>query len=661
MTRRLRPIATTSVEIDDSFWSPRVETNRTVTLRHQYAMLERTGRLENFRNAARGEGEFQGRYYNDSDVYKWLEAACHALATVDDPDLRETVREVAELVEAAQEDDGYLNTYFTLAVPREKRWTNSMMHELYCAGHFFEAAVAHRHATGEERLLDVARRLADHVDEVFGPDGKKGVPGHEEIELALVKLYRLTDEERYLDLARFFIDRRGREDSSMRRELEDIRSIAGALYNPDGVDTREIYRSHMLDEDGEYDGRYAQDHRPVREQEAVVGHAVRATYLYAGMADVAAETGDESLRRAVERLWRNMTTKRMYVTGGIGSTYENEGFTDDYDLPNETAYAETCAAIGNAFWNHRMLQLTGHGRYADLVERVLYNGFLSGVSLDGEGFRYTNPLESDGERHPLRDIDPGRYDQERFAFAHQGWFETACCPSNVVRLLSSLHTYVYMRGEDALAVNLYVGGRGTTTIDGTEVTVSQETDYPWEGRVDLELHADEPTPFELALRVPGWCEDATIEVNGERVGAEETDGYARVERTWADGDEVALELEMPVRQVEAHPDVPQTATKVALRRGPLVYCVEETDNATALHKLRVPADASFDAEFDPDALDGMTVLEGSVPVPDASTWGDDLYRTRRETPDRSVRATAVPYYAWGQRDVGAMRVWLHAA
>jgi len=458
------PLPPSAVDVRDSFWSPRIETIREVTLDAVYENLESTGRIDNFRIAAgEASGEFSGRYYNDSDVYKWLEGACYALADEDDAELRERVEHVVDAIQGAQADDGYLNTYFQLVEP-EHRWTNLHgMHELYCAGHLFEAAVAHYRATDERRLLDVARRLADHVDETFGPDAKQGYPGHEEIELALAKLYRATDEERYLELARYFLDERGREPSRFEWEIEHTEEIGGHAYD------------HLVDEDGTYDAAHLQDHAPVTDQETAEGHAVRATYLYCGMADVAIETGDRELVDALERLWRNVTQRRSYVPGGIGSSPDGERFTADYDLPNETSYAETCAALGCVRWNRRMLQLAGEGRFGDVLERTLYNAVLAGVSLSGDRFFYDQPLEVNGDGHALEDRSERRFDNER-----QPWFPTACCPTNVPRLLLSLGRYVYQRRVDPneLYVALYVGNEAETSFEGVDVTVSQETEYP---------------------------------------------------------------------------------------------------------------------------------------------------------------------------------------
>ncbi|QLC34802.1 glycoside hydrolase family 127 protein (plasmid) [Halarchaeum sp. CBA1220] len=631
---RLDPVPLTDVSIDDGFWNDRLETNREVTLEHQYDRLgERS--LENFRRVRDGKtGGFQGMWFEDSDTYKWLEAASYVLATRDDPELAERVEEVIELVAAAQEEDGYLNTYFTLEEP-EKRWTNlHMMHELYCAGHLFEAAVAHYRATGEESLLAVATDFADHIDGVFGtgPDDLDGVPGHEGIELALVKLYRVTDEERYLDLAQYFVDRRGREDSRLEWETAHPEETGGDVP-PD-----------IFLDDGEWDGSYAQAHEPVREQETVDGHAVRAMYLYSGVADLVAETGEDDLYRTLETLWTNMTTKRMYVTGGIGSESAHEGFTVDYDLRNRTAYAETCAAIGSVFWNHRMFQLTGETRFYDVLERALYNGVLAGVSLDGTSFFYENPLESLGHHH------------------RAGWFQCACCPPNVARLFASLGEYVYAQGpDDDVYVTLYVGGDADLSVDGADVTLTQETDYPWGDSTTVGIETETPVETALHLRVPEWCADVTASVNGERVEADAEDGFVVVERAWTDGDSVTLDFDLPVRRLAAHPDVPDDADRVAFQRGPLVYCVEETDlDGVAPSHLRVDPGSAVETREETDLLDGVVTIEGDARAVSTEGWEGALYREYDDLADDESAATltAIPYYGWDNREEGRMRVWL---
>ncbi len=621
------------VEIDDEFWTPRRERNRDVTIDYQYEQLEESGTLENFRRVAAGKsGGFQGMWFQDSDAYKWIEGASYVLAQRDDPVLAERVDEVVSLIAEAQGEDGYLNTYFSLVEP-ESRWTNlHMMHELYCAGHLIEAAVAHYRATGTETLLDVAIDFADLIDDVFG-DEIQGVPGHEEIELALVKLYRVTGTRRYLDLAAYFIDLRGKDDR-LAWEIDNPETLGGAEYGDGSIipDARSVFTR----EDGTYDGRYAQAHKPLREQETVDGHSVRAMYLYAAATDLALETGEDELIEAIERLWTNMTTKRMYVTGGLGPEAAHEGFTTDYDLRND-AYAETCAAIGSIFWNQRLFELTGEAKYADLIERTLYNGFLAGISLDGTAFFYENPLESDGDHH------------------RKGWFDCACCPPNAARLFASLGDYVYSRRESALYVNQYVGSTVTTTVDGTTIDLSQDSALPWSGEVTIDVDADGAS-VPLRLRIPAWAESPTVTVNGETVDVP-TDGYLELERAWTD-DRIELTFEQTVTQLKAHPAVKADAGRVALKRGPLVYCLEAVDNDRPLHQYEDPSPVS--TEHRPELLEGVTVIEGAASVPDRDGWDDDLYRPVSETARERIDVTAVPYYAWDNRAPGAMRVWIRS-
>ncbi|WP_123538645.1 glycoside hydrolase family 127 protein [Halosimplex salinum] len=634
-------IDVSDVTVDDEFWSPWIDRNRDVTVEYQYEQLEASGTLENFRRAADGtEGGFQGMWFQDTDAYKWIEAASYELAKADDPDLRERVEEVIDLIAAAQKDSGYLDTYFQLVEPGNE-WTNlNIMHELYCAGHLIEAAVAHHEATGDRSLLDVAVDFADHVDDVFG-DEIDGVPGHEGIELALVRLYRVTDEERYLDLAEYFVDRRGHDDR-LQWELEHSEEIGGSSWDDGALIPADGGGSLFLDEDGEYVGTYAQAHAPVREQEAVEGHAVRAMYLYAGVTDLVAERGDEALRAALDRLWANMTEKRLYVTGGIGPEYDHEGFTEDYDLPNETAYAETCAAIGSVFWNQRLFELTTDAKYADLIERTLYNGFLAGVGLDGERFFYVNPLASSGDHH------------------RSGWFTCACCPPNAARLFASLGQYCYSTTGGELYVTQYVGSTLETTVDGTEVELDQSSALPWEGRVEIEVDAAGAVP--VNLRIPAWSEDATVTVDGEEVshGGKEVShdgtGYVRIERDWS-GEDIELRLEMESELVTAHPAVEADAGRVAVRRGPLVYCAEAVDNDRPLHQYSVPDDAAIETDGADARLDGATALEADATVPFLDGWEGSLYRPVEETAEEETRLRLVPYYAWDNREAGAMQVW----
>lgn len=635
--KRLEPFETPKVKIDDKFWTPRLHTNREVTLGHIYEQLEKAGYVDNFRKAAgTKEGEFQGLLFNDEGVYKWVEAASYVLGKHDDPKLESQVSEIISIIADAQEEDGYLNTYFILREP-DKKWTNlGMMSELYCAGHLIQAATAHYRATGKESLLKVARKLADHIDNVFGPDKKVGYPGHPEIELALVDLYRVTKEERYLKLAQFFVNQRGQENSPFKKELENPESIAGR-------ETLKFFQSLYI-ESGEYTGRYAQDHRPVREQSEAVGHAVRAMYLYCGMADITLETGEQELIQALERIWQNMTRKRMYITGGIGSSSKGESFTSDYDLPNRDAYAETCAAIGSVMWNHRMLQLTGEARFADMMERVLYNGLLSGVSIDGTKFFYVNPLASDGDHH------------------RQGWFECACCPPNIARLLASLENYIYLKNDNSIFVNLYISSTGETTLNGNTITVKQETEYPWNGTVKIDISVETPSKFTMNLRIPDWCRNATLEVNGSVMDVEKNvqNGYVKIDRTWNDGDHIELVLPMPVEQIKAHPTVRSDVGQIALQRGPLIYCLEEVDNPRPLHQISLPPDFSVDTAFEPELLGGVVTIKGEGQAPNFEDWDEKLYQRANETSTRQIEFKAIPYYAWDNREHGEMRVWIQS-
>ncbi|NSW54532.1 MAG: glycoside hydrolase family 127 protein [Armatimonadetes bacterium] len=614
----MEPVSFDKVTVRDPFWAPRMEINRTTTLALEYRQMKDTGRIDVFRLDWTEGKEPRPHQFWDSDVAKWVEAASYSLATHPDPELERLLDETIELIAGAQQPDGYLNTYFTLVEP-ENRWKNLRdMHELYCAGHLMEAAVAHFRATGKRTLLDVMIRYADYIDSVFGegPGKRYGAPGHEEIELALVKLYHVTGQERYLRLAEFFLNQRGLKPSvfQMERPGEEYRPELG----------------------------YHQDHLPVREQTTAEGHAVRAMYLYSAMADVAAETGDAGLLKACETLWQNVTSRRMYVTGGVGSSAHGERFTDDYDLPNETAYAETCAAIGLVFWAHRMLQLSGDSRYADVMERALYNGTVSGLSLDGTKFFYVNPLESAGGHH------------------RQDWFGCACCPPNIARMVASLGGYVYSISGNALWVHLYVAGSGQMEIGGHAVTVEQESDYPWDGKITLRVKPDSPALFALHLRIPDWCEGAaTLHVDGAPVvlGDCMNKGYACIEREWTGNETVTLMLPMPVLRLRANPAVRHDAGLVALQRGPVLFCVERADNPAEVHRLSLPDDAQFEVEFVEDLLGGVVVLRAVGLLDEDAGWQDVLYAPVPVS-TKPLTITAIPYCVWDNREPGPMRVWL---
>lgn len=593
-SKPLSEVPFTQVRFHDQFWAPRLETNRTVTIPHCFKMCETTGRIDNFAKAAGlMPGEFRGIYYDDSDVYKAIEGASYSLATHPDPALDKYLDDLIAKIAAAQRPDGYLNTFYTLT-GLDQRYTKPWeRHELYCAGHLFEAAVAHHRATGKTTLLAVATKFADHLATVFGPGLRHDVPGHEEIELALVKLSADTGNPKYRDLAAFFLSSRG---------------------NPDG--RLKLY------------GAYYQDHTPVLNQSTPTGHAVRQMYLLCGVTDLAAT--EPVYVPTLDRMWHSLVDKRMYVTGGIGARHQGEAFGDDYELPNDTAYNETCAAIGNALWQHRMNLLHADAKYADVMERILYNGMLSGVSLTGDRFFYVNPLASAGRHH------------------RQEWYGTACCPVNLVRFLPSLPGYVYATAPDALYVNLYAASEGEVRIDDQAVKVAQETRYPWDGLIALVLRPQQPAEFSLNLRIPDWCPDPRITVNDKPVSVTMTNGYARLTRPWGAADVVKLDLHLQPRRVHADPHVAADAGRVAVQYGPVVYCAEGVDHpGLRLSSIYLPPDAKLTPEFRQDLLNGVTVIRAKARALTADSGVP-----------RDVDLTLVPYYAWDHRAPGEMAVWI---
>jgi uncharacterized protein len=655
---KLSEISLRQVRIEDGFWSPRIEVNRSHSLDYQLRQCLETGRIRNFEIAAGlAQGEFQGRFYNDSDVYKWLEAASYSLATHPDESLEKKVDGVIATVAAAQEKDGYLNTFFQLSYPKGK-WTNlALLHELYNAGHLIEAAVAHYEATGKKTLLDVAIRFADHIDSIFGPGKRDGTSGHEEVELALVKLYHATGERRYLQLAAFFLNQRGQKPSYFEKEYARLDPLFTFEFKGERINFRTLNERRFLGDPKKFDTSYCQDHLPVRQQSEVVGHAVRAMYLYSGMADVAYETGDQGLLDALNRLHENVTLKRMYVTGGIGPSKYNEGFTTDYDLPNDTAYQETCASVGMVFWNYRMLKLTGDGRYADVMEQSLYNCALAGVSLSGDRFFYINPLYSSGvEKEDLK------LELNRFSFKRQAWFGTACCPVNLARLFPSLGKYIYSQSLDGLWVNLYVGGSVSTQLaNGAKVDLRQASRYPWEGKIHVDVRVATPQDFSLHLRIPGWASDATVQLNGSPVHFEVVNGYASLNRRWANGDTIDLLLPMEIQLLEANPQVVQDRGKVTLRRGPLIYCLEQIDQSKDLDEIVLPMSAKLESRFEPQLLNGVATIVGQGQLTSSPSWHTQLYRPSVSTPSQTVPIKAIPYYAWANRQQGKMTVWIQSS
>ena len=624
--KKIRPIEHENVMFNDKFWSPRIEINRSKTIPFQYEQCKLTGRFEALKLKWKPGDKDEPHPFWDSDVAKWIESASYSLSTQYDPELDDLIDSVIGLIASAQHSDGYLNTYFTVVKPGE-RWTDLRdAHELYCAGHLIEAGVAHYESTKKHSLINIVCKYADYIDQVFGkePDKLRGYPGHEEIELALVKLYRVTGNERYLKLSAFFVEERGQEPHYFDLE-EQKRGNAGYFG-----DIAHYFRDRK---------EYNQSHLPVKKQTEAKGHSVRAMYLYSAMADLAYERGDTELQKACERLWDNVTTKKMYITGGIGSKGGNEGFSDDYHLPNQS-YAETCAAVGMVFWNHRMLQLDCDRKYADLLEQTLYNGVLGGVSLDGKRFFYANPLASNGDNHRKK------------------WYGIACCPPNVARLLASLGQYFYSYDDEHIIVHLYAESRSNLEIKNQSVQVEQKTHYPWDGNISLTLHLDQPLEFGLKLRIPGWCEEAIVKVNGKPVENGDLDkGYLTINRRWENGDKVEMVLKMSVQKRFPHPNIAENAGCVALQRGPILYCMEGTDHHTALHKIFLPKEGELVSKYDDALLNGVTFIEGEGFCLDNSSWQNSLYSHERPT-FKPVKIRLVPYYSWDNREPGDMQVWI---
>ena len=627
--RRYTPVQFTDVQIQGEFWRERLETVLTRTIPSQYEQLRQHGILESLKvpkpppplRISVGEHGLTTQVFWDSDVGKWIEAASYALSHRRDPAIEARIDEIAEWLAAAQLPDGYLNCWYLTREP-ERRWTNLRdMHELYCAGHLLEGAIAYHKATGRKRLLDIMCRYVDHIVDTFGRGAgqKRGYCGHPEIELALVKLYHATGQRKYLDQAAYFVDERGRQPP----HYFDVEAVARG-------DDPKRYWFHTHE--------YSQSHLPVREQVKVVGHAVRAMYLYTAMADLAADLGDGALQRACEVLWRDVTSKRMYITGGLGPSESNEGFTKDYDLPNGTAYAETCASVASVFWAQRMLNLDCDGIYADALETALYNGALSGLSRDGVHYFYQNVLESDGSH------------------VRWAWHPCPCCTMNVARLVASIGGHYYSTAADALAVHLYGGNTAKVTVGGRAVQIRQTADYPWSGKVRIEIDPAGPTPFTLKLRIPGWARSHALRVNGEAVPATPSRGYADLERTWQTGDVVELDLPMPVERIHAHPSVSSDVGRVSLKRGPLVYCVEEIDHPDApVASIRLPRGAQASVVPRPDLLSGIVTIVADARKVVASEG--ELYRAGPYATEAAT-LTAVPYYVWNNRGPNRMLVWL---
>lgn len=574
------------VKINDSFWSTILHKHITATIPVCIDQIEnQTGRIQNFENAAKRQGEHSGIYFDDSDVYKALEGIAYTLVNNPDPALEQKADEWIDKFAAAQEPDGYINTYYTLT-GLENRWTNMVKHEMYCAGHMMEAAVAYYKATGKRKLLDVSEKMAQHMMSIFGPGKRHWVPGHEEIELALVKLYQVTGKQEYLDFSDWLLNERGHG------------------YGSTGGN-------------GDWNADYFQDNMPVKEMSSITGHAVRSMYLYCGMADVAALKGDTAYIAALHRLWDDVVLRNMYITGGIGSSADNEGFTEDYDLPNLEAYCETCASVGMVLWNWRMNQFTGNTKYIDVLERSLYNGVLAGISAEGDRFFYVNPLESKGDHH------------------RQAWYGCACCPSQVSRFIPSIGNYIYGLSKDIIWVNLYIGNEAVLPTSQGDIPVSIQTNMPWGGEVKMTINKS--YNGEIRLRIPEWTTSYQLQVNGKEVKASIEKGYAALNRNWKAGEEISLNMAVETKMVAADPRVKADEGKRAVMRGPLVFCAEEVDNKQSYDKMELNNNSQFAESYNANLLNGIEQIQVQT--------GNTSF-------------SLIPYYAWDNREAGRMKVWL---
>ncbi len=637
-------VSFTQVKLTDKFWLPKIETNRTVTIPASFERCENTGRVKNFTMAAEKTGKFCTTFpFDDTDIYKTIEGASFSLAVHPDAKLERYIDSLIVLIAKAQEPDGYLYTARTIdpanphAWAGNQRWVKEreLSHELYNAGHLYEAAAAHFMATKKRNLFDIALKNADLVCSVFGPGKLHVAPGHEIVEMGLVKLYRLTGKKEYLATAKFFIDERGH-------------------YAGYDAKSKDPWKS----------GSYWQDDKPVALQDEAVGHAVRAGYLYAAVADVAALTGDDSLLHAIDRIWDNMVSKKIYVQGSIGAKGDGERFGGNYELPNETAYNETCAAIANVYWNYRMFLLHGDSKYIDVLEKSLYNGLISGVGLDGKSFFYTNAMQvknAGGESSGSNGFNAGGVEAAR-----SGWFECSCCPTNVARLLPAVPGYMYAQKDDNIYVNLFINGSADLITAKTPVQLTQQNNYPWEGALTFNISPKKAVMFNLLVRIPGWAQNTVIasdlyqfegtatatkpviKVNNQPVEYSIQHGYAVIGRTWKKGDAVTVDLPMDVKRITANNKLKDNIGKVALQRGPLVYCAEWADNNGKTSNIIMPPGTSFSTEFKPGLLNGVVVLRAETP---AVIVGDNEVHTVKQP------FTAIPYYSWANRGKGEMMIW----
>ena len=622
----VKAVSFENVSLEDVFWSKKIKTNREVTIPFALQKISETGRMDNFLKASgRMEGPHEGKRYNDTDVFKVIEGIGYSLQVHPDEKLEKYTDSLISEIAAAQEEDGYLFSGRTIDPDNppigsgKERWSQmNSSHELYNSGHMYEAAIAYFKATGKREFLDVALRNADFLCDAFGPDKLQGIPGHQEIELALVKLYDLTREEKYLELAKFYLDQRGK-----------------GFMSPAYPDTSPF---RIYD-----DPVYLQDHEPVVEQKEAVGHAVRATYMYTGMADVAALTGEKSYQNAISSIWNDVVSSKIYLTGGVGSRHTTEAFGDKYELPNKEAYTETCASIGNIFWNFRMFLNSGGGQFQDIMEKTLYNGMLSGVSLSGDRFFYQNPLESDG------------------GYTRSPWFEVSCCPGNIARFLPSLPGYIYATKESELLINQYISSSSTVEIDNNKLDVKMISGFPWEGNISIQIDPMKKSPITLKLRIPGWFEGYAhptslyaftacsntpfhVELNGEQIDYQSDGQYIVLSRSWNKNDKLEILWDMVPKLVISSDDLLEDVGKLAIQRGPIIYCIEEADNPHIdFDKIIMDINKPLIYKYRPDLLGGIGSIE---------------FKGIQE--GTGVNIQAIPYYSWSNRGAGKMKVWIES-
>lgn len=627
----IRPISLDKVKINDRFWSPRIEINHKITIPHAFKNCEKTGRIANFSRAAGllNDGKKPIFPFDDSDVFKVIKGAAYSLIIKPDSKLEDYVDDLIEKIAAAQEDDGYLYTTRTINPEKphvwagKKRWelVSILSHELYNMGHLIEAAIGYFQATGKQKLLNVAIKSADLIYNEFGPGKIERIPGHQEIEIALIRLFRITNSTKYLDLAKFFLDLRG---STKVFDFEDYLSKFKIYF--------EDARSP----------EYNQSHKKVIEQYEAVGHAVRAAYMYSAITDIVSIYNISEYKTAINRIWDNIVSKKLYITGGIGARSEGESFGDEYKLPNFEAYAETCAAIANMFWNFRLFLLYSDAKYIDVLERTLYNGFLSGISLNGKGFFYTNPLSSKGN------------------ISRRSWYRCPCCPTNIVRFIPQIPSYIYALEDDCIFANLFIGSFASIELQDTEVSLIQETNYPWSGDVKITISLTQMKEFTIAIRIPGWAHnkpvpsdlyyyltpnnlELSIKINDELIEFHIKNGFVRIQRTWKDNDTIELSIPMPIRRVLSNPKVKENIDKVAIERGPIVYCIESIDNEVkSIFNIKLNDNTLLEEKLHSDLLNGIVIITGSIHNNDKNLEKIHL----------------IPYYAWANRGKSQMTVWI---